>query len=196
MTQIVIALVGPKRCGKDTIAAYMSQYDYVNYKIAGRLKSACKVLFGFTDDEMETDAKDLPHPNWDVTPRHIMQHFGTEIMQYEIGKYIPKLENKRTFWMDQACNDILKISSNVVITDMRFIHEYNALKKQFANLITIKVTREVSACTSIDFHVSENEWKQIPCNFTVQNNSSIESLHHEIEALLSNQISKCDCLNM
>lgn len=182
-TPRIIALVGPKRCGKDTIAKILEPYGYTNFKISQRLKNVCKELFGFTDIELESDLKDLTHSKWQVTPRHIMQVFGTEIMQFEMAKFVPCLQGKRTFWVERFCEDIKMHEGCVVITDMRFMHEYEYIHNAFKDdLLVIQVTRD--NITSTETHVSEHEWSRIPCAISLTNNGTIDELTKNIASSL------------
>ena len=38
-------------------------------------------MFGFTEDQVFGDAKDVIDPVWGVTPRLVLQVLGTELMQ-------------------------------------------------------------------------------------------------------------------
>lgn len=181
----VIALVGLKRCGKDTVANYLESYGYKNWKIASNLKQICKIMFGFTDIELESDIKDDVHPKWDVSPRYIMQTLGTEIVQHELKSYIPTI--KPTFWVERLYADYINPCNDdkfIVISDMRFMHEYTYLKEKLQDDITIiKLSRNQSNDVKCQ-HISEQQWLLIPSDIEVSNDGTINDLKIKIKQSL------------
>jgi hypothetical protein len=184
---LVISLVGAKRCGKDTVAQFLEQNSgYVNWKIAANLKNVCKLMFGFSDEELETDLKEVIHPKWGVSPRFVMQTIGTDIVQYQLKTFIPNIN--KTFWVEKMFDDYnkslteQKFNKFMVISDMRFMHEFEYLKEKFGeNMIVIKLVRE-HISTKKDNHVSEHQWDMIPADITITNNSTIHDLYTQIKS--------------
>ena len=183
----IVALVGPKRCGKDTVAAFLANYGYANMKLSHRLKKICIEMFGFTDEEIESQKKDEMHPRWGVTPRKIMQVFGTEIAQFQFQQHgIPSIG--RTIWVERLAEDLAQMAPHdkAVITDMRFMHEYQYLYERFhQDMVVVKLIRTSSTSdTTTDMHVSEQEWMAIPADIIVLNDSTIPALHTKIANVL------------
>ena len=83
-------------------------------------------MFGFTNEEIENDEKDIVNKKWGVSPRTVMQFIGTELFQYKIQEILPDVGKK--FWINSLIES-LKQSENYVISDLRFLHEYEELKK-------------------------------------------------------------------
>jgi hypothetical protein len=163
----IIAICGAKRSGKDTLANIISsKYGHTHVKIAQKLKDACKILFNFTDDQMELDIKDDIDPKWKTSPRKIMQFMGTEIMQYKIQEILPHVGKK--FWINSLTRSFDE-GKRYVISDLRFLHEYEELKKKGA--IIIKIYSEYD--TNSDIHLSEKEFLEIPYDFLIINNKKI-----------------------
>lgn len=174
----VIALCGLKRCGKDTIAQYMvEKYGYEHVKFSCKLKQMMKLLFDFTDEQIETDEKDKVDARWNTTPRKLMQFFGTEVMQYKIQEVLPGIG--RNYFANSISTSLDRRPRNIVISDMRFIHEHEALKHH--PMIVIEVVRD---CCLSDSHVSENEYKKIPKNYVISNNKTLEELYTQIDDLM------------
>jgi len=176
MVPRIIAICGYKRSGKDTIANYLCKHGYKNVKIADQLKTMVKQLFNFTQDQLELDEKENIDSRWEISPRQVMQFFGTEIMQYEIQKLLPNIG--RTFWIKSFIEKYL-VSNNdekYVISDMRFLHEYEELKKY--NVFVIMVQRDVDDNSNKEHetHSSEKEYLQIPTDIIITNNSTIDDL--------------------
>lgn len=189
MQKQVIAICGQKRSGKDTIASYITYtYEFRHVKIAEPLKDLCKVLFGFTASQMEDDTKDVIDERHGITPRSAMQFVGTEMMQYKIQELLPNVG--RNFWINrllQDSNSNSNSSSNkIVISDMRFMHEYKAIKDMYGdNAMVIKVTRDANASNVEDNHASEKEWEQIPEDILIRNDTTVYELHNKIITALT-----------
>jgi len=176
MTAKIIAICGEKRSGKDVLANYIAhKYGYTKLAFADPLKNIVKVIFGFNDiqvgiDEINCDGteKDTIDERWGVSPRQALQFFGTEIFQNNIQQLIPNI-NKDFF----ANTLIKKIKENhtYVISDIRFLHEYEKLKTLDLTIIRIIRPNDFSYT---DNHVSEQEFKKIPFDIEIVNDSTIE----------------------
>lgn len=179
----VIALCGKKRSGKDTIANFLSaEYNYVNKKISQDLKQVIQILFGFTDDQIESDAKDILDEKWGITPRKTMQFFGTEIMQEKIQELLPEIGKR--FWIESFIKKNISHNNNklIVISDLRFLHEYEELKKY--NVFIIKIYRNhlhENINEQTREHISETEFLNIPSDLCIINNGTIEELYDKIK---------------
>ena len=171
----VIAICGAKRSGKDTISNILGQlYGFTNVKISEDLKNCCKILFGFEYDQLEGQLKDVVDPTLNCKPRELMQFIGTDVMQFHIQKIIPDIG--RTFWIKKTIERIEKQGiENVVISDLRFLHEYELLKQTYgSNLFAWKVERpSLSVNSSESNHCSEQEWKILPCDKYILNLESL-----------------------
>lgn len=173
----VIAVCGLKRSGKDTVADMLcSAYGYKKIKIAEGLKDMMRVVFGFSEDQLETDAKDQLDPRWGITPRLAMQFFGTEIMQYEIQKIMPDIG--RTFWIKRMIEEHVERHpfERFVVSDMRFVHEYDMLKPYHPLVIRVERDEAAAAPCLSGMHVSEREFKSIPCSVIIKNNGTRNDL--------------------
>lgn len=181
----VIAICGLKQSGKDTIADFLvSQYGYKKVRIAETLKEMCTMLFGLNQDQIEGSMKDQVDTRWGVSPRQIMQFFGTEVMQYQIQHLIPN--TGRTFWIKSLLERHAH-ESTIVISDLRFIHEWEMIKQKYGqNALILKVVNP-RTLNEDDKHVSEQEWLDIPAEREIVNDSTIEALHAKISELFINQ---------
>lgn len=176
----IICICGAKRAGKDTVADFLqANYGFHKAKIAQPLKDTLKVLFGFTEDELEMDIKDEIHPTWKIKPRKVMQFFGTEVMQYEIQKIMPDIG--RLFWVRRFIQKYCvenPVHDKIVVSDVRFYHEYEALKE-----IGAEFWRVERDCTiQDDAHPSETEMMSIPVEKVIKNDGSLEDLHETLRS--------------
>jgi hypothetical protein len=181
-TVSLIAVCGAKYSGKDTIAAYFVQkHGHSNKKISSQLKAALKVLFEFTDDQLETAAKETVDERYDASPRALLQFFGTEVMQYKIQEVMPGAGRK--FWIKRFIAENLKQKKDkIVVSDLRFVHEYEELAK-YKPLI-IRVERDGGRAK--DNHPSETEYLDVPADIVIKNNGTIEELWAELDHLFDN----------
>ena len=142
----VIALMGNKGAGKDTVAKYIKKYAKGFKKIyimsfADSLKDATACIFGFDRKMLEGSTpasrawREQPlmylssKMNTTVTPRWLLQHIGTDILRKHLYDGI---------WVDSVINKIIKLTvqeknSLFVITDCRFRNEIKALQNLHLN---------------------------------------------------------------
>lgn len=113
-------------------------------------------------------ANELNIPN--LTPRWVLQHFGTDLFR----KFSPN------FWITIVKRK-LRNYDKVVITDCRFDNEISMIRELGGVLIC--VNRDISNNST---HDSEKEWINANFDYTLNNNSSIEKLHAEVDNILAN----------
>lgn len=204
----VIAICGAKRSGKDVLAKYIiEKYGFKKLSFAEPLKKAVKELFNFNDIQVGIDEenalgneKEIIDERWGISPRKALQFFGTEIMQYSIDKLIPN--TNRCFLADillsHISDDKNGTTNNYVISDLRFLHEYNKLKSSLKinSLIIVKLSRPSINITEgtqgtegtegtqgtqgtqgiCDMHISEKEYINIPHDVEIVNDGTIRDL--------------------
>ena len=141
---MIIGIAGFQGSGKDTIADYLQNiYGFKRDSFAATLKDAVAAIFGWDRELLEgrtTESRAwreqvdawwadrLNMPN--LTPRLVLQQWGTEVARksWHDDTWIASLENK----LARAHNDI-------VITDVRFPNEIQAVRN--AGGIVIRVVR-------------------------------------------------------
>lgn len=200
MSQRIIVLCGRRGVGKDTVATMISEAGcgtYRNLKFAGPMKWTMQHVFGLTSDEVEDPRlKDAPMKRWgNVTPRALMQWFGTDVMQHGLAQIAPNAEfGPRMFWADQVRQDIQsRPSSHVVISDARFPHEVEMLRRHFQNVLVVRITRPPppavigvipSQTASCDDHESEAGVDSIQCDVEICNDGSLASLRDQVHRVI------------
>jgi hypothetical protein len=138
MKHQIISFSGRAGSGKDTAAAFLIQnYGFKKLSFGASLKDAVAVMFGWerklldgdtkasrewreSEDAWWTDKLDLGRP---VTPRFILQNFGTEVVRDKLH---------RDFWVLALERQLEKAEQPVVITDTRFFNEMAMLKSKGA----------------------------------------------------------------
>lgn len=141
---MIIGIAGFQGSGKDTIADYLQNiYGFKRDSFAATLKDAVAAVFGWDRELLEgrtTESRawrEQVDPWWaerlsmpNLTPRLVLQKWGTEVARksWHDDTWIASLENK----LNRAHNDI-------VITDVRFPNEIEAVRN--AGGIVIRVVR-------------------------------------------------------
>lgn len=173
----LIAICGPKRAGKDTLASHLvSKYGYTRIALADPIKHVVGYMFGFNEKQMETDDKDAVDPRWGISPRQALQFFGTEVMQYKIQELLPDIG--RMFWTRSMLAN-MDPEKNYVVSDVRFHHECDALRRIGATVI--KIERDLGHS---DAHSSEQEHKDIEGDITIVNDSTIDDMLSKIDSYM------------
>lgn len=89
----IIGIAGKKRVGKDTAGTFIQKnFDYTPYAIATPLKQCIGALMGFDRNNLYGDSKDQICSVYEISPRFVLQIFGTEIMRNRFTKYFPTLK--------------------------------------------------------------------------------------------------------
>lgn len=190
MVPRIIGLCGCKRAGKDTVAEYLvsknpTQMRHV--KISTVLKDTMRQLFNLRPEQLEGSEKEEMDPRYGVSPRKLMQFFGTEIMQIELQKIMPHVG--RSFWIRQFLErelprnvlDATQEAKTLIISDLRFMHEYNELRHVDPNALFIRIERSDA---QPDGHVSEHAYKAIPVEKVLRNNGTKQDLYAQLDAFL------------
>lgn len=189
----IIAICGAKRSGKDVLAKHLvATRGFKKLSFAEPLKKAVRELFNFNDIQVGIDEenaigneKDIIDERWGISPRKALQFFGTEIMQHTIDELIPN--TNRCFLADillsripDATGEAGNADNGYVISDMRFLHEYNKLKSsaKVRSLIIVKISRpSINISEGIrDAHISEKEFIDIPYDVEIVNDGTISDL--------------------
>jgi len=179
---LIIAVTGLKRSGKNTVSSYISEkYGFKEYAFAQPIKDVCGYLFNWTPERIENE-KEVIDPTWGISPRQILQWMGTEAFQYSLPAFSKGfLETVgRNFWVKKFEQVYLKEKGNFIISDFRFYHEQEALRKY--NAVTIKVIR--NSVQGNDLHESERYIRDMECMYSIMNNGTKEDLYKEVDKIM------------
>ena len=209
---MIIGVCGFIGSGKDTIADYLVNiHQFRRESFANSLKDAVSQVFGWDRDMLEgrtrqsREWRERVDPWWakrlnmpDLTPRWILQYWGTEVCRraFHDDIWIAALENKL-----RSSND------DIVISDCRFPNEIKSIKA--AGGIVVRVVRGVEpdwydAAVSanrgpngnvswalsraklerLKVHASESSWVGTKFDAEVDNNSSMDHLLNQINDLV------------
>jgi hypothetical protein len=212
---MIVGFVGFIGSGKDTAADYLVNFHgYRRESFANTLKDAVSVVFGWDRTMLEGRTKEAREwrersDEWwsnrlgkDITPRWILQHWGTDVLRQHFHDDI---------WIASLENKMRKTADNIVISDVRFPNEIKAIHN--AGGIVVRVKRgddpewydaAVSAnagpngnatwslskakLAQLKIHASETAWVGGNIDYTVWNNASIDDLFDQIKNLVSDPL--------
>lgn len=184
---MIIGLTGLKRSGKDTIGNYLVEnHKFIRLAFADSLKDACKIIFGFSDDQLHGDElKETIDANWKHTPREILQKVGCELFRDTLPNVCNNISND--IWIrsvERKLHNYIKQGfTRFVITDVRFPNEYDFVKSLKGIMINVN---RASASNVLDVHQSETEINKLKCDIDIDNNSTIHELHNKVNKIIKN----------
>lgn len=175
---LIIGVCGLKTSGKDTVSDMFVKEEnaFIKLQISESLKNVCKQLFHFDESQVNSINKDVVDERYNTTPRKILQFFGTDIMQYEIQTVI---RCNKDFWINDFLYKHREEKDNIIISDLRFMHEYVSLREKYKD--NFKVIKIIKKMESVDQHISEKEWNEIPHDYLIENNDTLDKLEEKVK---------------
>ena len=185
---MLIGLVGLISSGKNTVAdRLVEKHGYKRDSFAKSLKDAVSSMFNWDREMLEGNTtssrhwREQPDKFWskkmgkEVTPRLILQQFGTEIMRGQMYDGI---------WVDSVIGRYK--GENTVISDTRFQNEIKTIKAHGGIVVLVKrepiPTREEMQKQGV--HQSEWDWVGSNFDYIIDNTSSLEGLNANIDQFI------------
>lgn len=199
---MIIGVLGLIGSGKDTVGNILTEYSFQKISFAKKLKDTLSVMFGWPRHLLEGDteesrkfretedtfwSKKLGKP---ITPRYMMQNFGTEIVRSSLHSQ---------YWVFSLEKSLQK-EVNYVVTDARFKNEIEWLKSQNAFIIEVRrgilphwysvaLQANNGNTKALDFmksnvHMSEWDWIGTDVDFLIENDGSIDELSFKVKNCL------------
>ena len=185
---MLIGLVGLIGSGKDTVADYLvKHHTFKRDSFAKSLKDATANIFNWDRALLEGNSsesrewREQPDAFWserfgkDVTPRWILQYFGTEVCRENMLDSI---------WVDSL---VARYNGqNTVISDTRFVNEINTIRKHGGKIVLVKRDEIPSREDMQASGAHKSEWDWIGCKFDhiVDNSGSLEDLYSNTDAMI------------
>jgi hypothetical protein len=161
-------ICGFSKCGKDTVAKmFDEQYKYIHYKISNFSKENKNVEVDYNTTSVQKYKQLFPYLNNISIVYNLLQHIEKEYINKPITNIV-----------------------NIVISDLRFINEYNAFLYFFERfsgslkINLIKLTRKDSLrYYSVDKKSFDTDHLNFSYNYIIENNSDIQSLESKMKIL-------------
>lgn len=183
MTPRVFLISGKKRAGKDSFAAALAAAmaelhgePTAAMAFADPIKRCVAECFRLSPDQTTAqELKEVVDPRWGLTPREIMQRFGTEV-----GRTIHP-----DVWalnlVDRIKEALAKDpTTNVVVPDCRFPNELELVRGAFPEgfVASVLVTRKDADDGRFAAHASETalDGADVAWDFLVDNCGALEDL--------------------
>lgn len=144
--KIVIGIHGKKGSGKTTVSSFIRFMDptFDETTFAFPLKPAAQILFNWEHLDLNNGPdKEIIDPRWGLTPRHVLQHLGTDYLRSVYGEdfFIKNLKHR----LQSTTN------KKLIVGDLRFPNEAEFIKNEKG--LVFKIVRP--GLESIDQHPSE-----------------------------------------
>jgi hypothetical protein len=179
-TPRIILLVGPGRCGKDTIGTYLKQHHgFARHAFAKPLYDAAMVLYGIEPMTLLAENKEAPITRLDRSLREIVQELGDHA-RATCGRdiLIRRLRERATARGDWRQSDI-------VITDGRTEAEIDWARSEGASIWWVS---RPSAPAVRDHATERTEALRIklflPYDFSITNTGTVEDLYLQVDRAL------------
>ena len=191
---MIIGICGLIGSGKDTIAEYLIQeHNYIKLSFADKLKDSVATMFDW--DRELLDGKTNESRQWresvdkywtqetgeEITPRYVLQLFGTECMRDGFYDGI---------WVSLTKKKILdNPDKNFVIPDVRFPNEAKMIYGINGQVWRVKRGKDPDWFSEYqtlnvepkDVHPSEWAWANTKFTCIFENNNTIESLKSQVQ---------------
>lgn len=208
---MIIGISGFQGSGKDTIADYLQNiYGFKRDSFAATLKDAVSAVFGWDRELLEgrtTESRawrEQVDPWWsnrlnmpNLTPRLVLQQWGTEVARraFHDDTWIASLENK-----------LIKAHNDIVITDVRFPNEIQAVRNAGGIVIRVirgpepkwfELAKRANAGSEIDklalerlgIHPSETAWIGTKFDAIIDNNADgLDPLFAQVKDLVQDRL--------
>lgn len=179
MGKRLIGLTGLARSGKDTFARFLvEKHGFKQMAFADPVKLTAAPLFGFSYEYVFSDQFkfEVQRP-WVLTGREILQKLGTEAIRGTFGD---------DFWIRRLIDAYLVTYAgveSVVVTDVRFENEAEAIREQGGVIVHIK--RQAAGLKGAEAtHSSERGVKLGGRDLVVENDGTLEELLDKASRLM------------
>ena len=213
---MIIGLVGLIGSGKDTVADYLvNVHGFRRESFAGTLKDAVAAVFGWDRTLLEGRTKASREwreqvDTWwaarlnmpDLTPRWVLQYWGTEVMRRGFHDDI---------WIASIENKIRNLQDNVVISDCRFPNEIASLRAAGGHIIrtcrgsdpewfpaaevvnrgptqNLSWVSNRSVLDTFKVHASETAWIGTEFDHVLDNNHSMDDLYAQVDLIVKSPV--------
>lgn len=195
---MIIGICGLIGCGKGTVGDILVEnYGFTKLSFADKLKDGVATVFNWDRDMLEGDTvesrewRETQDKFWTretgrtITPRLVLQEFGTDCMRHGFDNGI---------WVSLVKQELVKYpNKNFVIPDVRFPNEANMIKSIHGEVWRVKRGQdpvwmrmyEDIGVEPKDVHESEWRWAKVDFNNVIYNDLGIDELKSQVKGLLA-----------
>jgi len=191
---MLIGVVGLIGSGKGTVSDRLEQkHNFRKDSFARSLKDAVSSMFNWDREMLEGKTeqsrawREKPDVFWskrfgkDVTPRWVLQYFGTEVMRQGMHDSI---------WIDSCMARY--DGQPTVIADTRFENEIKIIREMGGSILLVKRGQDPDWFTDYvegnvvpkNVHLSEYAWAKSEYDHLITNDGTLEDLHSKIDDLI------------
>lgn len=194
---MIIGICGLIGCGKGTVGDILvEEYGFTKLSFADKLKDGVATVFNWDRAMLEGDTvesrewRETQDDFWSretgrtITPRLVLQEFGTDCMRHGFDDSI---------WVSLVKQELVKYpTKNFVIPDVRFPNEANMIKsihgevwrvKRGQDPVWMRMYQDIGVEPK-DVHESEWRWANVDFNSTIYNDLGIDELKSQVKGLL------------
>lgn len=178
----IIGLTGTRGSGKDAVAGFMVRAGYARVAFADRLKEAAALVYGLSHEQVHGSlaAKEAVDPRWGISPRFILQQFGTEV-----GRSIhPETWTRALLDVDLPQRELAGAApAGWVVADVRFLNEAQAIRARGGCIVRVVRPGWDLGGTAAQ-HASEVELANIAEDFVIENAGTLDDLGRQTQILI------------
>lgn len=193
---LIIGIGHKARAGKDTVANHLvKHHGFERVAFATKLKEVARVVFGFTDEQLYGNLKEVPDEKWNDTLRFLGRSGPNAIFHEPLTPRIAMQKIGTESFRDVFHEDIwiaalflgLEPGKRYVITDLRFHNEAQAVLDAGGYLW--KVSRDDQYRGEVAAHVSEtalddfDDW-----HVRIDNNFTLQDLYNQVGETIARTI--------
>jgi len=176
---MLIAISGKAGSGKTAAAQHLrDNYGFTVRSFAYPLKEACRIIFSFSETQLYgTQEQKLEiDPRWGCSARRCLQYVGTDLLRDQMETIMPCIGEDIWIRSFQEWYSNQPPGTNVVIDDVRFQNEVDAIHKMGGLVISISLP-DCGSVESTTLHSSE-KMDLVGCDMYVINNKNVDFFHN------------------
>tara|TARA_B100001057_G_scaffold64039_3_gene57600 strand:+ start:15945 stop:16556 length:612 start_codon:yes stop_codon:yes gene_type:complete len=195
---MIIGICGLIGCGKGTVGDILVEnHGFTKLSFADKLKDGVATVFNWDRAMLEGDTvesrewRETQDDFWTketgrtITPRLVLQEFGTDCMRNGFDNGI---------WVSLVKQELVRYpNKNFVIPDVRFPNEANMIKSIHGEVwrvrrgqdpVWMRMYQDIGVEPK-DVHESEWRWAKVDFNHVIYNDLGIEELRSQVKGLLA-----------
>ena len=188
---MIIGICGLIGSGKGTVADILVDQGFKKVSFADKLKDGVSTIFGWDRAMLEGDTDESrtwreqrddfwsAETKMEVTPRLVLQLFGTDCMRNGFDDGV---------WVSLLKKTILDNPGNYVVPDVRFENEIAMLRDIGGEVWEVQRGRtpewpikyEITGVEPAEIHPSEWRWIKSRKDVVIENNSTLAELNRQV----------------